>query len=119
MEQQSNVSDFAGRLKKENLKYDKEMIQHRQRAKTEAERLAGILISEIPEIKQIWGFGSVFENHRPFTKASDIDLALEGGNYFAAYKIVERSPFRVDLIDITYKRDKFSSLIRKHGTALL
>lgn len=119
MKQQSAVSDFANRLKHGNYKYDMEMLRRRTKAKAEAERLAALLISQFPEITQIWGFGSVFESRRPFSISSDIDLALEGGDYFAAYKIVEQSSFKVDLIDITGKNDRFASLIREYGVALL
>lgn len=95
------------------------MAHRRQEAKIEAERLAEVIRFEIPDIKQLWGFGSVFEKSRPFTKNSDIDFAIEGGNFLTAFKIVERSSFKVDLIDITQKNDSFSAHIREHGKALL
>ncbi len=119
MEQLNKMSDYAERLKLKNREHDLKMTRHRQEAKAEAERLAGIMISEIPEIRQIWGFGSVFESRRPFSETSDIDLALEGGNILTAHKIAERSSFKVDLVDITEKDDRFASLIREYGTALV
>ncbi|MCF6334141.1 MAG: nucleotidyltransferase domain-containing protein [Spirochaetales bacterium] len=119
MRQVIDVSAYANRLNRENDKYDKEMARRRREAKDEAERIASLLRSQDPEITQIWGFGSVFEDSRPFSENSDIDLALEGGNYFKAFKIVERSSFKIDLIDITDKDDSFASLIRKHGKPLV
>ncbi len=119
MKQQNSMHDFANRLKQGNYKYEMDMLIRRKEAKAEAKRLAALLRSKIPEITQIWGFGSVFERDRPFSIASDIDLALEGGDYFTAFEIVNSSSFKVDLIDITDKNDRFASLIRKHGINLL
>ena len=119
MEQYNSVYNYAERLKSGNHKYDIDILDRRKKAKAEAKRLAVLLISKIPDITKIWGFGSVFESNRPFSESSDIDLALEGGDFFAAFKIVDSSSFKVDLIDITEKYDVFATLIRKHGTNLL
>ena len=119
MRQTISISACANRLLKENEKYDKEMTRRRMEAKNEAVRIAALLRSQDPKITRIWGFGSVFENSRPFSANSDIDLAIEGGDYFKAFKIVERSSFKIDLIDITEKYDSFASHIRKHGTNLV
>jgi len=119
MKQTINISAYANRLLNENEKYDKEMTHRRLEAKEEAARIAALLKSQDPKITRIWGFGSVFENSRPFSANSDIDLALEGGDYFEAFKIIEKSTFKVDLIDITNQTDYFASLVREHGKALL
>ena len=119
MEQHTSIYNYAKRLKTGNYKYDTDILHRREKAETEAKRLAVLLISRIPEITKIWGFGSVFESNKPFSEYSDIDLALEGGDFFAAFKIVENSSFKVDLIDITEKNDMFANLIREFGTNLL
>lgn len=119
MDLREKVSEYAKRINQENKKHDENILYRREEAKTEAKKLVDALITEVPGIKQIWGFGSVFEENRPFTETSDIDLALEGGDYFAAFKLVEKSTFKVDLIDITNQTDNFASLVRKHGKALL
>lgn len=119
MRQTINISVYANRLLNENKKYDKEMAHRQLEAKEEAARLAALIRSRDPKVTRIWGFGSVFENSRPFSANSDIDLALEGGDYFEAFKIVERSSFKIDLIDITEKYDSFASHIRKNGTNLV
>ena len=116
---QGNVHDYAKRLIQNNNLYDLAMLHRREEAKAEAERLAAYLLSKIPEITRIWGFGSVFDRNRPFSHNSDIDIAIEGGDYFKAYKIVEKSSFKVDLIDITGRKDKFASLIREHGSRII
>ena len=118
MESSFDVSRMADRLKHNNIEHEREMADLRRKAGIEAERLVHLLKLEIPDIVKLWGFGSVFESHRPFTESSDIDLAFEGGSYFEAYKIVEKSSFRVDLIDITGKNDNFASLIRSRGKLL-
>lgn len=119
MKQQNRAHDFAKRLNQHNYQYDTEMVLLREEAKAEAKRLSAAIKSRIPGVSIIWGFGSVFEKNRPFSKTSDIDLALEGGDFFAVYRIVEQSSFKVDLIDITGKNDRFASLIRKNGVNLL
>ena len=119
MEQDSSIYNYAKRLKTGNYKYEIDIVHRREKAVSEAKRLAVLLISRIPKITKIWGFGSVFESNRPFSESSDIDLALEGGDFFAAFKIVENSSFKVDLIDITGKNDMFANLIREYGTNLL
>jgi len=119
MRQAINISAYANRLLNENEKYDREMTRRRLAAKKEASRIAVLLKAKDPKIKHIWGYGSVFENSRPFSANSDIDLAIEGGDYFKAFKIVERSSFKIDLIDITGTYDRFASNIRRHGKNLV
>ena len=67
MKQQNSMLDFANRLKQGNYKYEMDMLIRRKEAKAEAKRLAALLRSKIPEITQLWGFGSVFERDRPFS----------------------------------------------------
>ena len=51
----------------------------RREARIEAERLAREIGGADPSVRKIWGFGSVFEEGRPFREDSDIDLASDGG----------------------------------------
>lgn len=122
----SNASDFSNfdytaatlRIKNENMLEKEELKKLKKRAKETGLELAEKLAIVDPDIRRIWGFGSVFEKDRPFTLNSDIDLAIEGGNIVSLFGITENAPFPVDLIDITDQRDPFATLIRENGTVL-
>ena len=116
---QDQVDAVAKRLNLENKNHDIEMAGLRKKAQEEALKLVKIMAAKLPGIKQIWGFGSVFETQRPFCETSDINLAIEGADLFAAIKIAESSPFKVDIIDITGESGRFSELIRKYGKPLI
>lgn len=90
----------------------------KREAAAEGRRLAAQLAKADATVRRIWGFGSVFEVDRPFRMDSDIDLAVEGGDYFALLRLVERSPFKVDLVDLSGREDAFSSMVRQRGVQL-
>jgi len=71
-----------------------------------------------PALTAVWGFGSTFEENRPYRIDSDIDLAIEGGDLLKLFKFCEDSRFTVDLIDISNADDDFAKIVRKFGTSL-
>lgn len=113
--------DFAAatrRVINENRREKEELDALRIKAREVGVELARELVSADPRIRQIWGFGSAFEDDRPFTRNSDIDLAIEGGNILRLFGIAENADFPVDLIDITAQADAFALLIRENGRLL-
>ena len=108
----------VARIQRDNLSYDRQCEQRRQRARIEAERLAEVLHAADPSLTHVWGFGSVFEKNRPFRPDSDLDLALEGGDFLRLQTLVGDSEFLVELIDITEATDPFARHIRNIGVLL-
>lgn len=79
---------------------EKERIRLRAvEARAEAARLAEILKRQDGDIREIILFGSLAEGE-PARLDFDIDLALSGGDLYAALDLVEASPFDVDLVDL-------------------
>jgi hypothetical protein len=113
-----DIEAAARRMNAENQKEDERAKLRRLEAREEAARLAGRLRARDPALRRVWGFGSVFEESRPFSMDSDIDLAIEGGDILQLVSETEVSRFKVDIIDITDSTDTFAVLVREHGTLL-
>ncbi len=112
------LRQYAKRLTTLNRAHDEAMKRRREEARNEALRLANLLYEALPGLKAVYGFGSVFEPRRPFTERSDIDLAIEGGELIDAVKICLKSPFPVDVVDITDPADPISRDIRERAVRL-
>jgi len=108
----------AERLNANNRAVDEATKARKLEAQAEGRRLAHLLGESDPLVRRVWGFGSVFELGRPFNLDSDIDLAVEGGDFFALLRLVEVSPFPVDLVDISGQEDPFAALVRTQGVTL-
>jgi len=65
-----------------------------------------------PTVRRIWGFGSTFDERLRFRESSDIDLAVEGGS-LAAWRISQRSPWKVDWVELD---DQDESMVRSIAT---
>lgn len=113
-----NVDEVVQRFNEENDRENRRLLERRAAAEREGIRLAERLREADPNIRRIWGFGSVFEISRPFTFDSDIDLAIEGGDILTLYSVTEDSSFDVDLVDITESKDGFARMIRERGKLL-
>lgn len=113
-----DIDKLSNRIKAENAAYDAAMKTRLKEARKEGERIAAKIWAEVPGVKRILGFGSVFEEGRSFSEISDIDLAIEGGDYFKAFKMAEDSVFRVDLVDLTGRESAFLKLIKDRGIVL-
>lgn len=82
MSDEFDIQQAADTLKNWTRAYYREAALKREKAREEAKMLARRLLESDPTLKTVWGFGSVFEESRPFRPDSDIDLAIEGGGYF-------------------------------------
>jgi len=117
------IADFdskaAGRrINDENRLEDERIERRRIAARAEAGRLADAMRATDPGVKAIRGFGSTFEDGRPYRMDSDIDIAIEGGDLLSLEKIADASCFKVDLVDISDCDDGFSRMIKESGTSL-
>jgi predicted nucleotidyltransferase len=118
MNKKPDAALYAPRLNAMNRSHREEMAKRRDAARAEADRIAALFHAELQGLETVWAFGSAYENSKPFTEHSDIDLAIEGGNIIEAVKIAHASPFKVDVIDITGCSDDFARMIRIYGTRL-
>ncbi|MEI6387936.1 MAG: nucleotidyltransferase domain-containing protein, partial [Spirochaetota bacterium] len=74
-------------------------------------------IGELPDIKRVILFGSAARGS-PFTLASDIDLAIEGGDSYSAMAIAERSAFHVDVSDLSLLSPRMRERVEAEGWVL-
>jgi predicted nucleotidyltransferase len=116
MNSKPDAASYAPRLNAMNRRHAEEMAKRRDKARTEAERIAALFHAQLHGLEAVWAFGSAFEESKPFTEISDIDLAIEGGNLIEAVKIAYSSPFKVDVVDITGCSDDFARMVRSYGT---
>ena len=114
----SELQRYTERLSARNLEHSRAMRRRRDEARQEAQRLAGELYAQVSGLRGVYGFGSVFEPNRSFTEASDIDLAIDGGELIDAVRICLQSPFRVDVVDISDPDDPFARGVRERGVRL-
>jgi predicted nucleotidyltransferase len=115
---QSELHRYANRLVALNRAHDEAMRRRREKARQEAQRLAGQLYAGLSGLRGVYGFGSVFEPRRPFNERSDIDLAIDGGELIDAVRICLHSSFRVDVVDISDLDDPFVRGIRERAVRL-
>ena len=113
-----DIGAVARRFNEENRAEDAKAAARREAARVEARRLAAAMRAKDSGIRAIFGFGSTFEETRPYRMDSDIDLAIEGGDILRLLSVTEDSAFSVDLIDITGAEDEFAREIRARGMRL-
>jgi predicted nucleotidyltransferase len=113
-----SVDAAAARINRDNQAYRDAMLQRRDRAQGEARRYVQKLLQEHPGIRRVWGFGSTFEDGRPFGPSSDVDLAIEGGEGGFPSGLFETTEFSIDVLDISGQDDPFTRNIRTHGVLL-
>ena len=115
---QTELHRYADRLAALNRGHDEAVRRRREKAREEAQRLAGQLYARLSGLRGVYGFGSVFEPHRPFGECSDIDLAIDGGELIDAVRICRHSSFRVDVVDISDQDDPFARGVRERAVRL-
>ena len=95
------------RLRKEARR--RAMLEERRTAaRAHAQELAQAIAAADPTVRRIWGFGSAFDTRLRFRESSDIDLAVEGGS-LTAWQITQRSPWKIDWIELD---DQDESMVR-------
>lgn len=99
------------RLRKETQR--QAMLEERRTAaRAHAQELAQAIAAADPTVRRIWGFGSAFDTRLRFRESSDIDLAVEGGS-LTAWQITQRSPWKIDWIELD---DQDESMVRSITT---
>ncbi|MFP4430992.1 MAG: hypothetical protein ACLFPV_07065 [Spirochaetaceae bacterium] len=87
--------------------------ERRAAARAHAKELVQAIVAADPTVRRIWGFGSTFDERLRFRESSDIDLAVEGGS-LAAWQTSQRSPWKVDWVELD---DQDESMIRSITTS--
>ena len=114
-----DIAVVAENIETRNREIHKEAQIRRRRPQEEGKTIAHKLKIAMPEIKAVWGFGSTYEENRPYHLNSDIDLAIEGGDILQAFLIAEKSEFKVDIVEIFAEDDTFSKMLKQNGKRLL
>ena len=113
-----DIDEAARIINKENARQEAFAAKQRKEAQKEGRRIAEAIKEADPEVREIWGFGSTFEEDRPYRLNSDIDLAVEGGDILKAWRIADKSGFKVDVVDIS-ANDRFTREVKKNGIRLV
>lgn len=113
----ADTQEVARRRLRKHAEHEARMQQRREAARAHALQLA-VEIGEADEtVKRIWGFGSAFDTRLPFRATSDIDLAVEGGSTLA-WKISQRSPWKVDWVELSDQPQSMVTAIVESGELL-
>jgi predicted nucleotidyltransferase len=88
---------YAAGLRRENERERERIAHEASRAREEAERLAKRIGAADPNVRSVYLFGSLASGN-PRSLDFDIDLAIEGGDVFAAEEVAESAPFSVDVV---------------------
>ncbi len=104
------------RLKKEAAR-QAALADRRESARAHARELAQEIAAADPSVVRIWGFGSTFDHRLRFSESSDIDLAVEGGS-LTAWKIAERSSWKVDWVELDDQDRSMVNAIISDGVLL-
>ena len=117
------MSDFDAEPYAEGIRelnrLEAERIGHRlEIAKAEALRLAEAIAAADPAVRRILLFGSVASG-KPSGEGFDIDLAIDGGDLYAAMDIVEGSEFEIDLVDLSRLPASMRRIVEVRGQTLV
>ncbi|TVQ22021.1 MAG: hypothetical protein EA383_16220 [Spirochaetaceae bacterium] len=102
------IRDAAQRRLKKDTQRQAMLEERRVAARVHATELVQAIAAADPTVRRIWGFGSTFDERLRFREASDIDLAVEGGS-LTAWQICQRSPWKVDWVELD---DQDESMVR-------
>lgn len=88
---------YAAGLRRENEREREQITRDASLAREEAERLARRIGAADPNVRSVYLFGSLASGE-PRSIDFDIDLAIEGGDVFAAEEVAESASFPVDVV---------------------
>ena len=111
-----SLSAAGERIRRENLAHHDRCLARKAAARQEAERLARLLCETDSSITAVWGFGSTFAEDG-FGEDSDVDLAVEGGDFDVVTKLVADSQFEIDLLWLE-GNDGLCRQVRRRGVRL-
>jgi uncharacterized protein len=92
--------------------------ERKKKALEAAKKMAGLLLKKYM-VSAVYVFGSVVLPDKPFTEASDIDIAVSGlavSDFFKAWRELESlTDFRVDLLELEHCPADFRPIILSQG----
>ena len=112
------MSPEAERIKRRFGKERAQAEERRSRAQVYARKLALDMARADPTLKAVIGFGSTFETWRAYRMDSDIDLAIEGGDWGALWSTIPHGEFTVSLIDLDIQPAAFAEQVQTQGVVL-
>jgi predicted nucleotidyltransferase len=113
-----DVLKAADRLRQKYRAEEEDLEKRREHANAWAKVITSVLAAEDPDLKQVFGFGSVFEEWRRFRFDSDIDLAIVGGNWSRLMRVIPESGYSVDLVELELQNQEFKNHVREKGVLL-
>lgn len=111
------TEQVAGRRLRRAAKREESREVRRLEAQKHAHALAAQIAEEDPSVRNIWGFGSVFEARQPFREDSDIDLAVEGGS-LVAWRLSQASSWKIDWVELDQQDDSFVESVKNTGVLI-
>mgnify|MGYP006303884897 CR=1 FL=1 len=113
----SDPERYAAGLREANRREEARISERSKRAREEAARLARAIADADPSVRAVYLFGSLAEGE-PRRLEFDIDLALEGGDVYAALAVTEQSAFSVDVVALDRVPAHVRERVEQHGQAL-
>ncbi len=107
------IRDAAQRRLRKDEQRQAMLEERRMAARAHAMKLVQAIAAADPTVRRVWGFGSTFDERLRFRESSDIDLAVEGGS-LVAWQITQRSPWKVDWVELD---DQDESMVRSITTS--
>jgi len=108
---------YAAGLRRENEREAAAIRESARRARAEARRLAAEIGAADAAVRAVFLFGSLAAGE-PRRLDFDIDLALDGGDVYAAEEIAESCPFEVDVVSLVRLPEETQKRIRESGEVL-
>lgn len=108
---------YAAGLRRENAREAERIRKAARQARSEALRIAGAIGQADSEVRAVYLFGSL-TGDGPRHLHFDIDLALEGGDVYAAEEIAETASFPVDIVSLKRLPEDTRERIRQSGEEL-
>lgn len=108
---------YAAGLREANRREYARIAGKAARAREEAGRLAAAIAEVDPKVNRVFLFGSLIgggPRHLDF----DIDLAIDGGDVYAAEAVAEGSPFAVDVVALRRLPQHVREQIEREGQVL-
>ena len=108
---------YARGLRRENEREAAAIDDAAQRARAEARKIAVAVGHADSGVRAVYLFGSLAsgEPHHPDL---DIDLALDGGDVYAAEEIAASCPFEVDVVSLALLPEETRRRIRERGEVM-
>lgn len=105
---------YARGIRELNRREAERFAERLERARGEAARLGRAILDADAGVRRVFLFGSV-AGGEPRSEHFDIDLALDGGDVYAAMDVGESSEFEVDLVELTLLPEDFRASVLAQG----